>query len=238
MLNCKVFENLDQAAAACAERITSSLKDAVTKDGRAAIAVSGGSTPKPLFRCLADANLPWGRVHVFWADERMVPPEHPESNFRLAWENWLSKVAIPEENLHRIKGELPPQRAAEEYASELKAFFGGPPHFDVLHLGMGADGHTASLFPCVEGAVHSDGLAQAFWIPKLRAWRVSLTAAALRSAKNTLVLVAGADKAETLCRVFRQQANPEELPIALLAGASNVRWYVDASAGRQLGLPH
>ena len=141
----------EAAAEACARHISALLEEALAGQERATLAVSGGSTPKLLFRQLVASGFRWDRVHLFWVDERSVPPDDPESNYRLAEENLIAPARIPPAQVHRIHAELPPEAAAQRYIEEIRSFFGlregEQPHFDVVQCGMGPDAHTASLFP-------------------------------------------------------------------------------------------
>jgi len=186
---------------------------AVAARGRFTVALAGGSTPRPLYARLADpdapprAAVPWASVHVFFADERQVPPDHADSNMKMAYETLLRNVPIPEEQVHRIRGENPdPDRAAEEYEGILSDVFrlepGQRPRFDLVLLGLGADGHTASLFP--GGAALSETSRLAVGVPTAGAGfdRVTLTLPVLNEAAAVMFLIAGAAKAPALRRVL------------------------------------
>lgn len=224
-----------KAAEACAERILELLQS-LTLSGRASFAVSGGSTPKLMFQSLAELSkdtLDWSRVHLFWVDERIVPPTDPDSNYKLAKDYLIDPAGIPESNVHRVHGELQPEEAAALYAKDLAAFFGDhPPVIDVLHCGMGPDAHTASLFPGSALIADNDNLAAAVYAPKLPNWRVTLLPKVLLSARHTLMLATGADKAETLKAVFDESAyDPMARPVQLLAKEGrDVAWYLDRAA--------
>ena len=146
-----VGENSASAAAACAEWILSDLRDRLKSSARVSLALSGGTTPKLMFNAMAETPFDWSRVHVFWVDERCVPPDDALSNYKLANEHLLRPAGIPEGNIHRIRGEIDPERASAEYAADIVSYFGSTdgrlPSFDVIHRGMGSDAHTASLFP-------------------------------------------------------------------------------------------
>src|SRR5262245_23504323 len=209
-----------------AEEFTAATSAAVQARGGAFVALSGGSTPRGLHVLLADprepfrARVPWTRLHVFWGDERTVPPDHAESNYRMAYDTLLGHVPVPPAHIHRIPGEDPdPARAAERYARELRQVFrahgrleAGWPRFDLVLLGMGPDGHTASLFPGT-GAVHErTRLVVAPWVPKLGSHRISLTPPVLNRAAVTLFLVTGGDKAEALRAVLQGPSQPDVYP--------------------------
>jgi 6-phosphogluconolactonase len=234
---------------AAAELFAARTAAAVAARGAAFVALSGGSTPRGLHALLADpagpyrARVPWPALHVFWGDERPVPPEDPESNYRMARETLLGHVPIPAAQVHRIAGEDPdPAHAAERYAETLREAFGahgrleaGWPRFDLVLLGMGADGHTASLFPGT-GAVHeATRLAVATWVPALRTHRISLTVPVLSRADTVVFLVTGADKAATLAAVLEGPAQPDRYPSqAIGARAGGPLWLVDRAAAARL----
>lgn len=191
------------AANACGEEMLRLIEAARNTAGRAAIAISGGSSPKPMFAHMAKAGFDWTAVHVFFVDERCVPPTDSASNYRMANEYFLRPTGIPDAQVHRIVGELNPQIAASEYAAEIEAFFAGQPRqFDVIHRGIGPDAHTASLFPDDPLINDRTGIAAATFAAKFNQWRVTLLPAVLLAARHTLVLATGADKAEPLSHVF------------------------------------
>ena len=169
------------------------------------IALSGGSTPRRLFELLAcppyRTQLPWDHIHLFWGDERSVPPHHADSNYRMTREALLDHVDIPAQNVHRIRGELPPPEAAQLYRAELKTWMGKNPRFDLVLLGVGDDGHTASLFPGAPSLEEQDQTAIAVYAPHLDSWRVTLTLPVLNRAQHVLFLVSGANKAPALARI-------------------------------------
>ncbi|HMK44223.1 MAG TPA: 6-phosphogluconolactonase [Dissulfurispiraceae bacterium] len=175
------------------------LAEAIRVRGRASAAIPGGTTPRGLFALLAakpySSALAWNRVHVFWTDERCVAKNHPDSNYGLAWRLWLSKGSIPPDNIHRMPGELPPDTAASAYAEELKGFFGSAPRFDAILLGIGADGHTASLFPYTMATTIADRLVCSVIAPSLTHPRLSLTLPLINKAHNVIFLVSGHEKA-------------------------------------------
>jgi 6-phosphogluconolactonase len=231
----KSYPTAQDAAAACARDILASLTKAIGQRGRATLAVSGGSTPKLMFQEMAKAAFDWTHVHIFFVDERCVPPDHAESNFRLCRENLLEPARLRFANVHRIQGELEPDQAGAAYAQTLEQFFEGAPIFDVIHRGMGADAHTASLFPG-ERAVHDRrNTVGALYVPKLDRYRLTLLPSVLLAARETMVLAAGADKAEPLRTVFHGERDVERYPSQLdTPWASWVTWYLDQAASAQL----
>lgn len=228
-----------------AEIFAQSAVRAVETSGRFSVALAGGSTPARLYGLLAERysiSIPWGKVQVFFGDERCVPPDHKDSNYRMAEENLLSKVDIPRENIHRIQGELDPKAAAELYANEMMKIFGtGPevaPAFDLMLLGMGEDAHTASIFPGSDAVSEDKLLAATVYVPKLDSYRVTLTPPVIRRAKRILVLVTGENKAEALEHALRGPYAPEQFPIQILRDAKGeVTWLADPPAASNIILP-
>ena len=209
------------------------------------IALSGGSTPKSLFTLLADdvslrTQVDWDKVHFFWGDERHVPPDHPDSNFRMAYEAMLSKVPVQETNIHRVRAEeQDASKAAEEYADELRTFFnlkpGELPYFDCVLLGMGPDGHTASLFPGTEALHEQKRLVVSNWVEKFQSHRITLTAQAINNADCIIFLVSGEEKAEVLREVLEGENNPELFPSQLIKpNHGKLLWLVAQSAATKL----
>jgi 6-phosphogluconolactonase len=213
-----------------------------TKEGRRfTVALSGGSTPKAMFQILAEKpfadELPWPSIYFFWGDERCVPPDHADSNYRMADETLLSKVPIPRENIFRIPAEDENhERAAASYSETLRKFFGAErPEFDLVFLGMGADGHTASLFPHTTALHVNDRIAAPNYVEKFQSWRITLTADTINRARYILFLVAGADKAPALKEVIEGERNPELYPSQLIKPFHVApHWMVDKAAAKLL----
>jgi 6-phosphogluconolactonase len=215
----------------------------IAQRGRFNVALSGGSTPKALFSLLASdayaepmAHL-WKQTQVFWADERCVSPDDAQSNYRMARESLLSKVRVPAAQVHRMRGEDEPERAAEDYASHLKSSFDtSDPAFDLILLGMGADAHTASIFPRSPLLKDSEErLVAAPYVEKLRAHRLTLTLRVLNRARNIIFLVSGHEKAEPLRKVFASVEPDEDLPAGWVQPISGAcRWLVDEEAAALL----
>jgi 6-phosphogluconolactonase len=232
--------------ATAAERITTLIEGSIRERASAFISLTGGSTPRTLYRFLADptqpwrARIDWSRVHLFWGDERHVPPDHPESNFGMANEALVSHVPIPAPQVHRMRGELPDaNHAAREYESELDAAFsaaGRPDHtFDVMLLGLGEDAHIASIFPGSLLLGGSSTEVAAVWAAHLNAWRITLTPAAIVNSRSILMIVAGAAKADA---VWWSLEGPEQIdrhPAQLLRRAQDrVDWIIDRPAAGRL----
>jgi 6-phosphogluconolactonase len=232
-----IYETAQGASEACARKVIELLGQALRSQPRASLAVSGGSTPKLMFAEMAAAKFDWGNVHLFWVDERVVPPEDSQSNYKLAKENFIDPAHFPTANVHRVQGELPPEEAAKRYKQDIRAFFqlepGAIPQFDVIHRGVGPDAHTASLFPGEPLIDDRGNLVAAVDVEKFHQWRVTLLPAVLESARHTLMLAAGEDKAEPLRAVLNEPYNPKKYPsqIATYQG-KGVLWFLDKAAAR------
>ncbi len=235
-------ESLMQAAA---ERIAGIAEHAIASRGRFTWALSGGSTPGRLYALLAHhrfaTRIDWRRVHFFWGDERCVPPDHAESNYRMARHALLDTVKPPPENVHRMRGEEDPHRAAASYEQLLREVLGArddgsPAQFDLVLLGMGADGHTASLFPGTAALSEKTRWVVANQVRESAPWRLTLTPVIINAAARIVFLVAGAGKADRLARVLRgSPADAEALPAQLIhATRGEVLWLVDADAAARL----
>jgi 6-phosphogluconolactonase len=215
------------------------------KQDRFTMVLSGGSTPKQMLQIFGNeemyrSGLPWEKVHIFWGDERHVGPDHPESNYKTAAEAMLSKLPIPAGNIHRIKGELPDAaEAAANYEQELRVFFqladGTPPCFDLVFLGLGNDGHTASLFPGTKALGEEQRWVVSNWIGKLDTERVTMTVPVLNNAEKIIFLVAGEDKAAPLKSVLEGAHEPQQLPAQLIHPRhGRLLWVLDREAARLL----
>ncbi len=229
------FPGAAGAAGACGARILALLKSAIDGGAQPSLAISGGSTPKLMFEYLAEQRFPWDRVHVFWVDERAVPPSDPQSNFKLANETLIEPAGIPAPNVHRILSELPPEEAARRYVLEIQDHFhlssGELPRFDVMHRGIGPDVHTASLFPGEPLIGDRAGIAAAVYVEKLKSWRITLLPGVLLAARHSVMLAAGGDKAEPLDRIFHGPYNPIRYPAQIVPNEPNrVEWFLDEAA--------
>lgn len=216
------------AARACGEHLLQLIEAARNARGRASIAISGGSSPKPMFAHMAAAGFDWAGVHIFFVDERCVPPTDSASNYKMANEHFLQPAEIPTDQVHRILGEIEPQEAARQYTAELETFFEeGDESFDAIHRGIGPDAHTASLFPGSPLIQDRTGMVGATFVPKFNQWRVTLLPAVLLAAKHTVVLASGADKAEALGHVFGPERDEAKYPAQIgLAEDIPMTWYV------------
>lgn len=203
-----ILPDLPALYRAGADEFSRCAREAIAARGRFSVALSGGSTPKGVYSLLAQANdLPWDKIHFFFGDERDVPPTDPESNYRMASESLLSRIRVPAQNVHRIAAELGAELAAPQYQNELRAFFqpreGEWPRFDLIMLGMGPDGHTASLFPG-SAALNENTLWVADnWVEKFKTHRITLTFPVLNHTAEVMFLVAGEDKSQVLKEVLQ-----------------------------------
>jgi 6-phosphogluconolactonase len=229
--------------AAAAEEVVHAANEAVAQRGRFTIALAGGSTPKSLYNLVATnarTTLPWDRMFFFWGDERHVPPTDPESNYRMAEEAMLSKVPVPPGNVFRIKTENPEAAAAaEDYEKAIRKFFGLEPgqfpRFDLILLGMGPDGHTASLFPGTTALQEKSRLVVANWVEKMKTHRITLTLPVLNAARCVTFLVSGTDKAPALKAVLEENVPAEQYPAKLIKPSDGkLIWLIDRAAASQL----
>lgn len=239
----QVVPDAETLARAAADRVTEIARAAIEAQGRVTIALSGGSTPRALFRLLSQEPwrewIDWERLYVFWGDERTVPPDDPESNYRMAHEELLARVPIPAGQIHRMRGEDDPSEAARSYEAVLREVFalapGAWPRFDLILLGIGADGHTASLFPGTAALHETERLVVANEVPQLSTTRLTLTAPVITAAAQVLVLAAGADKADAVRRAIAGPRDLEETPSQLLRDArGEVTWLLDEAAAADL----
>lgn len=232
-------------AAQAAEFLTARVEEAVAARGMARIALSGGSTPKAVFTLLADeskpwrARMPWSKLEIFWVDERCVAPEHADSNYRMTREALLDRVPIAPEMVHRMEGELEPEEAAARYESLLRNRFrleGAEwPRFDVVALGMGDDGHTASIFPHTEAIYEMMRLVAANRVPQKDTWRITLAWPVINQARTVFFLIGGAAKAGRLKEVVLGPRDVERLPSQLIRPASGIlTLLLDKDAAAQL----
>ena len=235
----KVVPDAVEVAHEAAERFIAAANRAADEGRRFSVALAGGSTPKALYELLATdayrSRIDWARVEVFFGDERTVPPDHKDSNYRMARETLLSKVPIPGDNVYRMAGERDPNLAAKEYGQVLKEKF-GEGGLDLVLLGMGDDGHTASLFPDTAALDETKHRCVANFVPKLNTWRLTLTAPFINRAREVILLVSGAGKAARLHEVLEGGPDPRRLPVQLIRPEEGRHtWIVDAAAAGMTG---
>ena len=235
-----IFPDLEALSQAAADFLLSLYKDASASKGRFVVAFSGGSTPRRFFSLLAASpyreQIAWGSMHIFWADERCVPREHPDSNYKLAHEVLLSKVPIPAQNIHEIKGEKNPEQAAREYEDSLRQFFGTQslPVFDLIVLGVGVDGHTASLFPGTTAVHERARIALPVYAEAPKPGRVTLTLPVLNNASQVFFLASGREKAVVLHEIL-EDGNPKHYPAGLVQPIhGRLMWLIDRGAASHL----
>ncbi len=245
--NAKVFRTPPGLATGAGEFIATVMRQAVAAHGTCTVALAGGNTPRAAYETLAGGDhrksMPWPQVHFFWGDERMVPPDHELSNFRMAQEALLQHVSVPPENIHRIKGELAPENAAQDYRAELQRFFEPRaalsasrfPIFDLILLGLGEDGHTASIFPGTHAVWENSRTAIAVFVPHLNQWRVTLTLPVLNQSRQVAYLISGKAKAQIVAAILKSEHDRVPWPAARVRPAhGELHWLLDAEAASLL----
>lgn len=243
-----VWNDPDSVARAAARLFAEDAQKAADARGIARIAISGGTTPKRMFEMLADPSgpflkeVPWDKLSLYWVDERCVPPTDKDSNFRMTTEAMLSKVPLPTEHVFRMEGELPPEEAASRYESVLRNSMklegAESPAFDLLLLGMGDDGHTASLFPHTAALEEITRMVVANHVPQKDTWRITLTAPVINQARDVAFLIEGQAKTDVLAAVLTGPRDPERLPSQLVRPFSGqLRFLLDNVAAQKLPAP-
>jgi len=242
----KIFTDLDEWSESSALWIRDTIHSSIETKGQCSIALSGGRTPRAVYKKLASAaisgTIQWEHLYAFWGDERVVGPDHPDSNYRMVRENLLDNVPLPAENIFRMKGELPPEESEADYQRIISEHFSkmgeNTPVFDLILLGLNVDGHIASLFP------HTDLLSEdekrwvaSTYVPRLNSWRITLTPRILNNARRIAFLVFGNKKSEILKQVFEGPHNPERYPAQLIQPSQGkVVWLIDQAAARLLSI--
>lgn len=217
--------------------VLTTMQAAIQESDRFTIALAGGGTPKPLYEAIATHDLPWEKIHVFWGDERYVPPNHPDSNQGMARRAWLDKVDIPPANIHPMPTDgSSPEADAAKHEAQLREFFGTSagefPQFDVILLGIGDDAHTASLFPQTEALSVRDRLVTVG--NKDSQPRITFTVPLINQAGCVLFLVAGASKRSALAQIFASEADPLVYPARFIQPQGELWWLLDAEAGQDM----
>jgi len=239
MSDLRVCADTAELAQVGAQYFVELAEGAIAAQGRFSVALSGGSTPRDMYQRLAEefsTRLDWSSVYVFWGDERCVPPDHADSNYRMARESLLDHLPIPPGNIHRMPGEVSPEQAAVEYEQILRVFFGesSPARFDLVLLGLGEDGHTASLFPGTAALHEQTRWMIAHEVRRLGAWRITLTPIILHAAAYVVFVVSGAKKAAILREVRSGLYRPDTLPAQVINPTNgNLLWLVDRSAATE-----
>lgn len=234
-MDIKVFKDSKEVAKAFADYLSELI---AKKNGLVTIALSGGSTPKILFALLAEDyyknKIDWSKVHLFWGDERCVPPTHADSNFKMTDEQLLSKINIPAENIHRVLGENDPESEAIRYSKEITSILtkvNDIPCFDLVMLGMGDDGHTLSIFPHQMELLESDKICEVAIHPTSGQKRVTLTGTVANNAKNVAFLATGKSKAEKILSITKQKDDWNKYPASYInPSKGNLYWYLDEEA--------
>ncbi|HZU69232.1 MAG TPA: 6-phosphogluconolactonase [Ktedonobacteraceae bacterium] len=241
-MNIAIYPNIDVISQEAAQYIARVARESIAARGRFTIALSGGTTPRKLYGLLGDepyrGQIDWVLTHIFWSDERCVPPDDEESNYHLAHEVLLSKISIPAVQVHRMPANMPNRDAASrEYADEMRRVFGtsGIPEFDLIQLGMGPEGHTASLFPHQASLHEQERLVMPVSVPKPPPDRLTFTPPLLNAARNVLFLVTGSDKSGAVHAVLESPYNPDEYPAQIVRPPNGeVTWMIDTAAAQQL----
>ena len=236
-MSVEVYETPEELAEAAAREFAARADEAIGEIGRFAVVLAGGSTPKVTYEILARdyrGRIDWGNVHAFFGDERAVPPDHEDSNYRMTREALLDHVPVG--SVHRMQGELPPDEAAEAYEQELRDFFGSDdlPRFDLILLGTGDDGHTASLFPETSALEVHDRWVVANPVLKLETTRITLTVPIINAARAVYFLVAGEGKAGPVAEILEGNPDPREYPASLIHPQGGPTWMLDQAAASDL----
>jgi 6-phosphogluconolactonase len=236
-----VLDTADSVASQGADEFEVRARAAIAEHGRFAVALSGGTTPRAMFSLLASPefaeDIDWRHVHFFWSDERCVPPDDGRSNYGEALRALLAPIEMPASNIHRMRGELDPHSGAVDYCEHLTAFFGDDVAFDLIYLGLGPDGHTASLFPGSPALSVTDQLCAAVHLPDnaVAPWRLTLTYPVLDAARCVMFLIEGKEKADVLARVLEGPRDIQRLPAQGVAPVNGTLvWLVDKPAAEKL----
>jgi 6-phosphogluconolactonase len=237
-----IYPDIDTLSQDAAQYIVGIANESIADRGRFTIALSGGNTPRKTYGLLGSepysSQIDWKLVHIFWSDERCVPPDSPDSNYRMAHEELLSKISIPNLQVHRMPADMPDRdAAAQEYTEEMRRIFGTDdiPDFDLIQLGMGPEGHTASLFPHQASLHETRRLVMPVSVPKPPPDRLTFTPPLLNAARNVLFLVTGEDKADALKAVLEGKYQPDESPAQIVSPPNGeVEWIVDRDAAKKL----
>ena len=235
-----VVEDAGAVYRAAADEFDRCARAAIAQHGRFSVALSGGNTPRGVYSLLAQEHraLPWEKIFVFFGDERHVPPDDPESNYRMASESLLTKVPIPAANVYRVPAEMPADTAADQYERKLREFFqlqaGVWPRFDLIFLGIGEDGHTASLFPGSAALKETSRLVVANLVEKFAAYRVTFTYPVLNHAAEVMFLVSGAGKAQILREILNPSGQKTYPVLGVRPGNGKLIWLADKDAAKLL----
>jgi 6-phosphogluconolactonase len=242
----RIVDSPESLVSEAAKEFVRLARESALVEGEFSVTLAGGSTPRRLYELLANQDrfygaVSWGQIHFFWGDERHVPPNHAESNYRMAYESMLSKVPVSQRQVHRIAAESPDaSHAARAYEETIVQHFGLAegrwPRFDLVLLGLGSDAHTASLFPGTDVLTEQKRIVAAPWVEKLKAFRITLTPSVFNAAENVMFLVSGEDKAVAVEAVLRGQLQPQQFPAQLIRPHDGtLTWLIDRAAAQRLG---
>jgi len=234
-----IFQSKEELTGGIAEYAATFINSAITHRDQAIVALSGGSTPRPLYKLLAQSyrnKVHWEKVKIFWGDERCVPPDHNDSNYLMVKQALLDHVPIPASNIYRVKGELDPHSASDDYRAQLQSAFGTDlPRFDLMLLGMGDDGHTASLFPNTDVLHEQSKWVVPSYAEALDSWRITLTYPVINNARNVVFLVSGENKARMVNLVLNGPEDVERYPSqGVKPTDGELYWFVDEAAASRL----
>lgn len=231
--NIHILPSIAELSVECANAISDYLAKAIALRGVGSLVLAGGSTPREVYKLLSTSNtIDWNNTHLFWGDERCVPPDHQDSNYLMVKQSLLDHITIPAKNIHRIKAEENSSQAAIQYNNDIKRWLDMHSSFDILLLGIGDDGHTASLFPETEALNEQSVFVKENWVPKFNAYRITLTYPAINRSNHILFLVAGSSKADALHRIIDLN---EPLPASTVQSANDtVEWFIDKEASKKL----
>lgn len=233
----QVYVDRQQLCQAAAERWAELAAESIRARNGFHVALAGGSTPEPVYRLLRDRSLEWGKIHLYWGDERAVPADHPDSNYRMVKEALLDHITIPAENIHPMNVHSDIELTVQEYRQVLNTFLyrsaNGWPCFDLVMLGVGDDGHIASLFPETSALSVSDSSVVSVYVDKLASWRITLTYPVINTARHIMLLVAGEAKAPVIAQVLGR-ADKQNYPVQKLKPQGRIEWYLDQAAAQQL----
>jgi 6-phosphogluconolactonase len=235
----EILPDEEHLAEAAADRFIGIVESTLRYRQVADVALAGGSTPRAMNVLLASSPrrgaIPWNRVRFFFGDERTVPPDDPESNYRMTRETLFEPLGIPAGNIFRMHGEDDPQAAAAAYAQVLVRELGTRPRFDLLYLGMGPDGHTASIFPGTYAGIDDTKLVVGNWVEKFNTWRITLTPHVINDATHVVITTGGSSKADAVHAVLDGPAEPDTYPVQLVAPTDGeLHWFIDEAAGAKL----
>ncbi|MEI7811992.1 MAG: 6-phosphogluconolactonase [Ignavibacteria bacterium] len=229
----QIYEGINELSRAAADLFANIALSSVQKNGYFIVSLSGGSTPMETYKILAEntykQKIPWDKVYMFWGDERCVPFESEMNNARMTYNALLKHVPVPEENVFRVQTNLPPEEAAKDYESQLRRFFSNhQPFFDLVLLGLGKDGHTASLFPFTPALNETDNRVKEVYIKEASSWRITLTLPVINRASNIAFLVSGHEKSKIFNEVTRGAYEPARLPAQLVKPEQGMLyWLID-----------